>query len=156
MPTPILNVPRAAISGPRTASEALSIRAVATLTGSYVYTSAVRVLGLDFLNLILDYVKGSETSVQIIGQCGVSSDGTEEGTTWKGFWVTQAVATNGISEVTKHILQLTAASFSAEDGGEVPVTVKAKQVVRFGVKATGSTPYGTLGISVTGGVAVVT
>ena len=154
--TAILNLPKAAISGPNTATESLEIRAVAVLTDTYVYTSAVRVLGIEFLNLILSYVKGDETSVQIIGQTGVMSDDSVEGTTWKSFWITQAPSSAGVSEVVQHVLQLTAANFAADDSGEIPINVQAKQCVRFGVKATGGTPTGTLGIDCTGSVEVMT
>jgi len=156
MPTPILNLPPKAILGPNTASESLEIRADAVLTSGYEYTSAVRVLGLKFLNLIIDYTKGDETSVQIIGQLGVNTDGTVEGTTWKGFYITLSPSTAGISEVVQHLLQLTAAAHAATSDGEVPVNVMGKQVVRFGVKATGGTPTGTIGISVTGSMEAVT
>ena len=154
--TAILNLPPAAIAGPNTATETLSIRTAVVLTDTYVYSSAVRTLGLKYLNLLLDYIKGDETSVQIIGQIGVSSDDTVEGTTWKSFWITQAPSSAGVSEVMAHVIQLTAANFGADDSGEIPINVQAKQVVRFGVKATGGTPTGTLGISATGSVEVMT
>ena len=150
--TAILTFPSAAISGYKSATEALELRAAAALDTSYQYTSAGRVLGFDHLNLIFDYVKGDETSVQIVGQHGVLSDGTVEGTTWKDFWIILPASTGGISEVLPHILQFTAASFAASASGGVEVSMKAKQCVRFGVKRTLGTAPGTLGIRATAAI----
>lgn len=153
--TLILNLPRATGQGYPTGTDAVEILAAAALTTSYVYSNAIRTLGFASLLTSILYVKGSEVTAQVIAQYAETTDGTVAGSTWRTFGVVQTPSAAGVSEVTKHVMQLTPANFDATDSCEIDITVTGKQMVRFGVKYTGGSAPGTIAIRVAGGIVAV-
>jgi len=133
-------------------TDAVELLAAAALTTSYVYSNAIKTLGFATMLASLLYVKGSETTAQIIAQYAETTDGTVAGSTWRTFGVVQTPSAGGVSEVTKHVMQLTPANFDASDGLEIDIAVTGKQLVRFGVKYTGGSSPGTIAIKVAGGI----
>ena len=139
--------PNAATDGVsvRKVSGAKSLKSTTTLTASYVATDEVVTWEYELLKFVLTYVKGDETTVEILLES--SDDG---GTTWRKLCVAETPS-SGVSALVPHVLQLTPADWSATDYPSFDVDVRAASRVRVKVKATGGTPTGTYAVSVVGG-----
>lgn len=135
-------------AGARTASEASTLRASAVLTSSYVVsTNDVNVVAWETVTLGFDYNDGDETSVQVYVE-------GYDGTTWREITV-RDTPTLGVSEVTTLILQLSPGNFATSVNiAAPPIDVRGFQRIRTYQKATGGTPTGTLGVTVTGGIGI--
>jgi len=118
------------------------LRASTTLTASYVAsTNSVNVTGRDVAHIHIAWVKGDETSMEVIVE--VSSD---NGTTYDEIGFT-AVPTAGVTVVSDTVLQFATAS---NTGTNIRVALdKNFHLLRTSEKATAGTPTGTRVVLVT-------
>lgn len=145
-------LPRTTSGGAPVVSDVLAIQAATTLTihaTDWVdATDTVLVTGWAYIVLHLDYVKGSETTVQIriLG----SSDG---GTTWRPVMY-KATQGSGVSELTKDPLSLTPANFIAggDSGITPPFNVAGISRIKVQFAGRGGSSPGTLAIGVSGSI----
>lgn len=136
-------------AGIRTASDALSLRAAAQLTTSYVASTACDVVAWSSVTFQFAWVGLDATTIQFYVEA-------YDGTNWTilGY---QAVQGSGVSELTQDIRQITLASYSATDGVAVPpIDCVGWQQMRVYVKRTGGTANAakTFAITATAGIGV--
>lgn len=112
-----------------------TIRASATLTGSYVAGTDISMDGHNYAGLIIDYTKGDETSMEV--KVEISHDG---GTTW--FQQVAEEVTSGTVAVS-----LSERQFTATGKYALQVYPVRADLIRVSVKATGGTPTGTVAIT---------
>lgn len=135
---------------PAVLSDALLIQAAATATISSSWitcTDDVVVGGWDEVLLHLDYVKGSETTVEVrlLGS-------NDNGTTWRPLLLKNTVS-SGVSDLTIDRHSLTPANFAASDSGIVPpISVRNIALLRCQFRGQGGSAPGTLAVSISGGL----
>lgn len=129
-------------SGPDTSSDAIVLRAAATITKSYVATTNdANCLGWDYVVFLITYTKGDETNLQI------KPEGSYDGTNFIQMGYKAAQGT-GVSEITPDILQITGSMTVALP----PMSCRGFQKVRVSVKTADGTPTGTVAVSATGSI----
>lgn len=128
----------APVTGIRTASTEVALRASAALTGSYVATTNhVLAIGWEFAIVKITYTKGDETTLEM------EFDGSCDGSTW---WplLRKETPSSGFAAVTADDVQVT----GSLTGALPPVSLQGHAYFRCRVKATGGAPTGTLAVAV--------
>lgn len=133
---------------PLWATQLTELRAAAAFTASWVTTTNdVDVVGYDFITLHLTWVFGNETLLRLRPQ-------GYNGTTWVDLTY-KAPQGSGVSEVTKDILQFTKANYTDSEPFATPkLEVAGFQKIRVQVQGTSGSTFGTIAVSVAGGIYV--
>lgn len=120
------------------------LRAAAAPTSSYVAATLLSADEHNAIGLLISYVKGDETSIQIKVESTNDPVGSANPT-----WYQQVTATptGGTTVLAPNEYSITAASVATSQGISIIVTPVKGTMYRISVKGTGGTPTGTVGIS---------
>lgn len=116
-------------------NDAIVVRADTTLTGSYVAGTVVNSIDASQINVLVDWTKGDETSIEVKFEFSPDAE-----TTWYQEVSESISGTTATASLLEHSM--------SDDGNymfELPVSAND---FRVSIKATGGTPDGTAAISV--------